>query len=106
MKFAQNSNAYSYKYSVEFVCENAGLDENLNNNFTIFPNPASNQININCENINEVLIYNALGQLVYEKAGECDMLTIDATAFEEGLYVVNVKKINGEAVSQRIVIKK
>lgn len=106
MKFAQNNNPYTNRYSVEFVCENAGLDENLNNSFAIFPNPASNQINISCENINEVLIYNALGQLVYEKSGECDGLTIDATAFEEGLYVVNVKKINGEAVSQRIVIKR
>lgn len=104
MKFSKSANVFTYKYSVEFICENAGVEETSSANMTIYPNPASNQININGENVCEVLIYNALGQIVYSKEG--DIESIDASAFEEGLYVVKVKNTNGETASQRIVIKR
>ena len=104
MQVTQNINVFTYKYSYEFECENAGVEENTSNYVTIFPNPASNQINIEGEDICEVMIYNALGQIVYAKSGNVE--SIDTSAFEEGLYVVNVKNINEITTSQRIVIKK
>ena len=106
MQFGANQNVFTDKYSVEFTCENADVAEESVTDLTVFPNPASNQININGENICEVVIYNALGQKVYSKTGEFDELAIDATAIENGLYVVNVKKINGESYSQKIVVKR
>ena len=104
MQFGSNMNVFTNKYAVEFTCENAGVEENLSSYLTVFPNPASNQINIEGEDICEVMIYNALGQIVYSKSGNVE--SVDTSAFEEGLYVVNVKNINGITTSQRIVIKK
>ena len=106
MQFSQNQNDYKYKYSVEFRCENAGVDENASEMTMVYPNPASNMINVEGGDIREVVIYNALGQMVYSKSGELDNLTIETAQFENGLYVVNVKKNNGETLSQRIVVKK
>lgn len=104
MQFGSNMNVFTNKYAVEFTCENAGVEENSSSYLTVFPNPASNQINIEGEDICEVMIYNALGQIVYSKSGNVE--SVDTSAFEEGLYVVNVKNINGITSSQRIVIKK
>lgn len=104
MQFGSNMNVFTNKYAVEFTCENAGVEENSSSYLTVFPNPASNQINIEGEDICEVMIYNALGQIVYSKSGNVE--SVDTSAFEEGLYVVNVKNINGITTSQRIVIKK
>lgn len=104
MQFGSSMNVFTNKYTVEFTCENAGIEENSSSYLTVFPNPASNQINIEGEDICEVMIYNALGQIVYAKSGNVD--SVDTSAFEEGLYVVNVKNINGITTSQRIVIKK
>ena len=106
IQVTQNINVFTYKYSYEFECDNAGLDENASNDVTVYPNPASNRINITGENISEVLIYNALGQIVYSKSVDDDAVLVDTSAFEEGLYVVNVKNANGESYSQRIIVKK
>ena len=106
MKFNATTNPFDYKYSVEFECENADVAENEAGTMRVYPNPASNVLNIEGENICEVQIYNAIGQMVYSKAGEFDNLTIDASSLDNGLYVVNVKRINGETSSQRIVIEK
>ena len=106
MKFNSQANLFEYKYSVEFECDNAAVAENQDETMRVYPNPASNVLNIEGENICEVLIYNAIGQMIYSKAGEFDNITIDASSLDNGLYVVNVKRINGETSSQRIVIEK
>lgn len=106
MQFSNSSNVFTYKYSVEFTCENADVDEHSASDFMIYPNPVSNQININGENICEVLIYNALGQMIYSQPVENDNISIDASTFEKGLYVVNVKKTNGESATQKIVVNR
>ena len=102
MQFGQSTNVFTYSYSVEFTYDNADVEETSLTGFNVFPNPADNQITIEGQNICEVLIYNAIGQIVYSKTG--DIETVDTSSFDEGLYVVNVKDINGNSASQRIVI--
>ena len=102
MQFSQAANVFTNSYSVEFTCNNADVEETSLTGFNVFPNPADNQITIEGQNICEVLIYNALGQIVWSKTG--DIETVDTSSFDEGLYVVNVKDINGNSASQRIVI--
>lgn len=102
MQFGQSANQFTYSYSVEFTCGNTDIEETSLTGFDVFPNPATNQITIEGQDVCEILIYNALGQIVYSKSG--DVETIDTSTFDEGLYVVNVKDINGNSASQRIVI--
>ncbi len=106
MQFAKTINPFTYKYSVEFYCDNAGVEEYAAETVMIYPNPASDVISVEGENISEVMIYNALGQMVYHKTGECEKLLISTSSLDEGLYVVNVKSVNGVTSSQRIVVKK
>lgn len=106
MQFSQSGNVFKDRYSIEFANDITDVDEVISNNVIAYPNPASNVIYIKEDNISDVLIYNALGQVMYSKSIECDNLTIDTSSFEEGLYVVKVRKTNGETVSQKIVVKK
>ena len=102
MQFASSMNLFTERYSVEFRYTNADLEENQSAVFNVYPNPATNQINIEGQDICEVLIYNALGQIIFAKSDNIE--TVDTSGFEEGLYVVKVKDINGNSASQRIVI--
>ena len=106
MQFSPTINNFTYKYAVEFTCENAGVEEFLSDGTMVYPNPASNRLNITGENISQVEIYNSLGQMIYSKSVDTDNLTIDISSFEDGLYVVNIKKINGITSSERIIIRK
>ena len=105
MQYTSSVNKFTYKYSAEMDCSIAGVEENQMSNVVVYPNPASSRINIEGE-IYEVKIYNALGQLVYTKTESMNGLSIDVATFEEGLYLVNIKDINGLESSQRIIIKK
>ena len=106
MEYSSTKNKFKYKYAGEMNCIYDGVEENSNESVVVYPNPASSSINIKGENISEVKVYNSIGQLVYAKSDVNDGLAIDATSFEEGLYLVNIRNINGEESSHRIVITK
>ena len=78
--------------------------------FTLFPNPAANQVVLKLDAANsgsvKIAITNALGQLVYSKtiSGE-SAINIDTKDFSNGLYLVNIEsgKTNG---TQKLIISK
>ena len=69
----------------------------------IYPNPAKDLLHIQAVDIQEITVYNVLGQPVYRFKGAAENLEINAAALESGVYTVNVITVNGQ-VSQRIVI--
>lgn len=105
MQFSNTINLYTYSYSVEFYCSNAGVEEDEAASAMVYPNPASGNIYIQGEGISNVMIYNSNGQLVYSNATVNDNLNVDSSAFENGLYVVKVTDVNGETYYKKIVVR-
>ncbi len=74
----------------------------------IFPNPANNQVNIECKsaNISEVFIYNLHGQLLYSKqcANQNNAESISLKDYSQGLYIIKVKLANGNVLNQKLMI--
>jgi len=56
----------------------------------MYPNPASDVLNIEAGNITQVTIINNLGQVVYNKAMEMDNVQINTSNFDKGMYVVRI----------------
>lgn len=107
LNFSNSSNVYTYRIGVEMFATAAAVGEYSDDtNVVLYPNPASSQINIDAENIIGVEIYNAAGQMVYSNATEVSNLVIDASSFENGLYLINLTNVDGTVSSQKIVIKK
>lgn len=69
----------------------------------VYPNPANGDIKIQAEGINEVVMYNSLGQKVYDFKGLTDVLDINTTDLEAGIYMIEIKSVNG-MTTDRIVI--
>jgi len=80
-----------------------GIDDiNAGTQFTIFPNPASNTINISSNQtpITSIAIKDVLGKLVYsEEFSATDSRTLDISSFAKGMYFVLVNNI----VSKKII---
>ena len=73
--------------------------------FSIYPNPANDKITIeltNPEKENEIRLFNAMGQAVYEGTTGNSTTEIDLSSLASGIYLV---KINN-SVSQKLVIEK
>lgn len=67
-----------------------GVAENTKNNFVLYPNPATNVLNVKGDfDANEsVVVYNMLGQAVLKKAISTNDESIDISSLSEGVYNV------------------
>ena len=75
-----------------------GINEVDTNNFILYPNPVNDYLTIEGENLGNVSVYNALGQVIFETFATVE-LKINTSNFESGLYFV---KIGNK--SQRFVV--
>ena len=69
----------------------------------VFPNPAKDKLSVKANDINEVVMYNLIGQIVYRYKGRTDSMEIMLSDLETGVYTVKVMMSNG-LISKRIMI--
>ncbi len=101
------SAAYSNSVGVNLPTSTVGLDKySLNTNFGIYPNPASDKININYSSTNDVAlqITNMLGEIVFEKTykgGINESLWI--SELKDGTYLIKIIEEDNSVVKKLIV---
>lgn len=104
---SNGENAFKYGFSFEFNCNAVNVNEyEFLNNVNIYPNPASSVINVSAENMTNVKVYNAVGQLIYAEETENDNVNIDTQSWTNGLYYVTVETVDGNSTSQKIIVNK
>lgn len=74
-----------------------------NEDAVILPNPANDRLVVRAEGINEVMVYDLLGQCVYRYHGLTEALEINTSALNAGVYTINVTTSKGMS-SRRIVV--
>ncbi|MBR5984100.1 MAG: T9SS type A sorting domain-containing protein [Bacteroidales bacterium] len=83
-----------------------GIEENANLQISIFPNPATDILNItSSETISEIEIVNALGQVVYRTEVNADNAVCDVEGLKAGVYVVRIHGTDTVSICQRKFIK-
>lgn len=79
----------------------------LNNTFSIYPNPASDKLSIKLNNVssepNEISLFNSLGQKVWNIITDESALQLEVKDLPKGLYVVQVKS-KTETNSEKLLI--
>jgi hypothetical protein len=101
----------------EIACDNtlfarnryaaAGIEEEAAWDFLVYPNPVSDVLNLEStfKVANQLQIFNALGELVYEKKNTSfNRMNVDISNLSPGLYTVNLTGAN-QTVSQKILVK-
>ena len=71
--------------------------------FKLYPNPTSSQITIALEGMQKVEVYNTLGQALLNKEASSDVMQLDLSGFENGLYWIKVMAQNGTAVRAFVI---
>ncbi|MBI9036876.1 MAG: C10 family peptidase [Bacteroidales bacterium] len=85
----------------EFSVLNIKKGERLSGELVIYPNPATDIINISSTNqINNVVIFNYVGQSVYEG----NSTQINSSKFKPGVYIIKIETIKG-IETQKVTIK-
>ncbi|MFW5705683.1 MAG: T9SS type A sorting domain-containing protein, partial [Bacteroidota bacterium] len=82
-----------------------GVNELTSGTTAIYPNPASDFVNIQSPaGIKQVTIMNNVGQVVYNKAMEMSEIRVNTADFETGVYVVRVQTASG-VVTEKLIIQ-
>jgi len=68
-----------------------GIDKNIIKGFTLYPNPVKNILNIQVqENINNVKLFNLLGQQIVQKNVNDNKILLDISSLIQGTYIAIV----------------
>jgi hypothetical protein len=91
------------EYFVKFYYSETGIEDVTVEKVAIYPNPADEQITIEATNIENVTIFNMMGQKVYESSVNTDNVVLNMSDFNAGMYMINVKTADFET-TQRISV--
>lgn len=93
-------------FTVNILDPTASLEDNVVKNITLFPNPATNYINITApENFTKVEITNVLGQQVLTKNLSNNSEAIDISNLQSGTYLVKTYTQNNFTKTLKFVKK-
>lgn len=91
-------------FHVHFLTDE--VEDVVTNSFSIYPNPAVNQLNVSGENMRTIELYNALGQLIVAENPTVDnFCTIPVGNLSSGIYMLKVISTDGTASVQKFVKK-
>ena len=80
------------------------LPEKDNDGITIFPNPATNFVNIKSQNtISQISIINNLGLMVFSGNFESNSVQVNTSGFNKGIYMIQVKTEEGSLVKKLVI---
>ena len=87
-----------------------GITEQMNGQtMIVYPNPANEFINVKAEGFvngnGKLSVYDASGRIVYNTNMSSDFITIDLTALEAGMYIIELKSDNYNSKSRFTLAK-
>ena len=77
-------------------------EDNVTN--SVFPNPANTTLSVEAEGLQEVVICNMMGQVVYRQACDQDGMVINTTHFAQGIYTITIKSVQGQSTQRFSVV--
>ena len=87
------------------IVDVTAIDENGVNGMMVYPNPTKGALNIYAENMTQITVTNALGQVMYDNAVVTDNVVVDMAQYEAGVYMVRITTETGVAVERITVVK-
>lgn len=85
------------------VARGTDVEESDETLFSVFPNPAKDWVNVTCEDVEEVRVFNAVGQRIKDVRTEGgDNVRIDLTGLPNGVYILQAVS-KGHNLTRRIV---
>lgn len=99
---------YNHGYIYCGVRQGGGSGEGISSadamGLSIYPNPATDQMNVSANNIERVELYNAMGQKVETEAVSGNVVRINVSDLTKGAYVVKIYA-NGTVATQKVIVK-
>jgi len=92
-------------FSIVKIAKGINATESNKNNICIFPNPASDILNIESINtLKYIRIFNSIGRILFESILNTTTLNINTSDYQSGIYFIQIETNEG-VISEKITIK-
>jgi len=99
-----SQDAFVFMIDNLMVSSTVGIEENEMSNISIYPNPATNLVNIESDvQINSIQIINYTGQVVYNQQTSGTNVQVNTNDFSAGVYFVNISTSEGTAIHKLLI---
>lgn len=95
---------YNNEHFVKVYFSLDGVNENASD-VNLYPNPTKDSFTIEAVDIQNVMVFNTVGQMVYNQTCEGNRAVINLGNVEAGLYMVKVVTASGESIQKVSVIR-
>ncbi|MBD3636878.1 MAG: T9SS type A sorting domain-containing protein [Crocinitomicaceae bacterium] len=89
--------------SVQLPPLNAGIGDEAIETLEVYPNPATDVVSITSDMADELVIMNAVGQVIQTITKPQSIEQVDVSKFETGIYFIQVKKGNATKTRKLII---
>ena len=105
----------TYSYAVQTICTNGqsgysatvsgqtGIND-YSSDWSVYPNPATQVLNIQGSNIAEIYLYSTTGELVRRIAAENELTEINVTDLVRGMYLVRISTRDGQTSIKKVIL--
>ena len=73
------------------ICSPSGIEDNAEQQVTVYPNPVDDNLKIEANNIKNVSVLNLMGQKVYESEVNANEVNLNMSDFQSGVYMIQVE---------------
>lgn len=96
---------FGNEYFVKIYYSVTDVNDAMAGKVSVYPNPVKDNFTVEAEGLQRVMVYNTLGQMVYNQPCEGDAVMINLGNVESGFYMVKVLCNEGETVRKISVIR-
>lgn len=96
----------SANHSILAQFSGLGVDDNTTFDLKVYPNPANDKINIQCQNMKQVSIFNLFGVQIERKDVNDDHAVLSTDNLPQGTYILKVENNDGRIGYTRFILMK
>ena len=93
-------------HSIRAQFSGLGVDDNPMHELKVYPNPANDKINIQCQNMKQVSIFNLFGVQIERKDVNDDHAVLSTDNLPHGTYILKVENNDGRIGYTRFILMK
>ncbi len=92
------------QYFVAFYYSETGVEDVTVEQIGVYPNPADDQVTIEATAIENVTVFNMMGQKVYESSVNTDKVVLNMSEMPAGIYMINVVTADFETTKRISIV--
>ena len=97
------ASSWEIDYVRAYTYHTEGVNENVGQTVSLYPNPAREQVSFNLESDAQVSVFDVMGRKVSEMNVAAGSAQLNVSQLENGVYFVNVRYANGTTAVSKFV---